>query len=128
MTAAAKAAGTRKRLPYVGKATFESIGEWSTGTNEQHVQLCLGELPWLRAAIVVLNKSDVELEVNMRGTDTAGRDALMELVDSLRAIEKRHAAVVEISQAASARLLIVFDRCVNGPRPAGWANEAARAD
>jgi hypothetical protein len=122
MTAADKrAASNHKPAPYIGKVTFESTGELSSGTNEHHVDLCLAELPWLRAAIVVLNKSDVELEANMRAVDEGGRDALMDLVDTLRDIEKRHAAVIEVCQGASARLLVVFDRCINGPRLVDWA-------
>lgn len=117
----------RKRPPYIGGTTFEASGEVPSLANDDHVAICVSELAWLQMATVVLNKSDTELEKILRTTDSGTSEAFMKLTDALRGIERRHAAVGEICEGAITRLLVVFDRLLNGPRPPRWADRRKAA-
>ncbi len=107
----------RPAIPHLGDRHFKSIDETETGTNEQHVELLLKELPAVRLAIGgILNKSDTELEALLRKGGVAARRHSFEFAKILLAIAKRHRALIEICDGACARLAIVMDRIERGPQ------------
>jgi hypothetical protein len=119
-----KSPASKKAGKYIGDTTFESIGDLPTKTNEEHVKMLLSELAWMRMATVVLNKTDVELETLVRANcdDELTRQSFMDLADQMLSIGDRHAAAVEICAGARARILVIFDRCLNGPNPVTWSD------
>jgi hypothetical protein len=120
-----KRRATRGRLatPYIGGHRFKSIGETEAGTDQQHFDLLADELPSLRMAVVLLNYSDEELEAKVQNMNKGELRALTAMADGLHAIGARHKAITELCDGVYARVLIVGDRVVRGPKRA----EAAHA-
>lgn len=89
---------------------FDSIHETFAGTNEEHVKTVLGELPWMRLGIAILNLNDRELEAKIYGSDEETQRSFCDLADTMMAIRNRYQAGIDLCNAVSARILIVFDR------------------
>jgi hypothetical protein len=89
---------------------FESVNDVCTWTNEKHVETLLKELPWMRAAVALLNMNDRELEAKIYGSSDEDQHALCDLVDALLGIRKRYQAGIDICTGASARIMAIFDR------------------
>lgn len=113
----------RKRTPkpYFGNASFKSIGEVDPGTNEEHVQALVSELPYIRLATHLLSLSDVQLEEKVRAIDGEGVTEMMNFGTTLGKIAERWKAGAAVCDSALARIMVVLDRCAAGPRPAAWA-------
>jgi hypothetical protein len=95
-----------------------------TGTNEEHVQWTLNEMPSLRMAVAMLNKDDQEMEAAIRSADEKTVTAFTDFAGTMERIRDRHQAVIDMCTAARVRILIVIDRCLRGPKPASWAGKS----
>jgi hypothetical protein len=118
------ARATKPEMPYIGGKRYKSIGNMDTGTNEEHVQLTLKEMPSLRMAVAMLNKDDQEMEAAIRGADERTVTAFTDFADTMERISGRHQAVINMCTAARVRIMIVIDRCLRGPKPAPWAGKS----
>jgi hypothetical protein len=97
---------------------FKAIGKTDAGTNDEHVKLTLDELPYMRLAIAMLDKNDVELEELVRNAGEDGQCELVKFCTELEDIQARHQALIDICQAVPARVMVVADRIVRGPTTA----------
>jgi hypothetical protein len=89
---------------------FEAMNDTDTGTNEHHIKLLLGELPWMRMGAVILNLNDRELEAKLYGTDEETQHSFCKLMEALMEIRNRYQAGIDICEAVCMRLLVVFHR------------------
>ncbi len=110
-----------KATPYLGNHHFRSINNPETGTNEEHIQTLLKELPYFRLAIFLLNKSAPELEAEFRAPDgflnADKAKAAVEFADTLLKIRERWLSGAGICTSVCARLAAVLDRIERGPQP-----------
>jgi hypothetical protein len=103
-----------KSLPPIGHLTFKSVEDPSTWTNERHVEQLLGELPWMRAGVAVMNTNDHDLEANLRAGGAEAMEDMLTVAETLNRIRVRQEAGVEICRNGASRILIVLDRIHNG--------------
>jgi len=102
----------RTAAKQVKPVRFDSIHDMCTATNEEHVKILLGELPWMRAGLAVLNMNDRELEAKVYACsgDDEAQHSWLDLVEALTGIRNRYQAGIDICNAASARIMHIFER------------------